>query len=118
MKRMKKAQKRMVMLAVGILAAVAIIFSQLFYYQSLEHNKKEVKTEQQQNQTSEDETFFSVPSTNLPSSTQVELHHKSFLLLEIFFEDDEVETDHEPVTLHFSTFLQTLFSAIISPNAP
>jgi hypothetical protein len=115
---MKKAQKRMVMLAVGILAAVAIIFSQLFYYQSLEHSKKEVKTEQQQNQSADDEAFFSVPSTSMPSSTEVELHHKSFLLLEIFFENDEVEVDHEQTTFHLNTFLQTLFSAIISPNAP
>lgn len=109
----------MVMLAVGVLAAFAIIFSQLFYYQSLEHNKKEVKTEQQQDQsTDDDQAFFSVPSTSMPSSTEVELHHKSFLLLEILFEEDEVEVDHEQTTIYLNTFLQTLFSAIISPNAP
>jgi len=75
---MKKAQKRMIMLAVGILAAIAIIFSQLFYYQSLGSDNQEVKTEQQQDKSSDDdEAFFSVPSTSLPSSTQVEIHHKS-----------------------------------------
>lgn len=108
----------MIMLIVGILAAVAIIFSQLFYYQSIEHNKKEVKTEQQQDQSTDDEAFFAVPSTSLPSSTQVELHHKSFLLHEILFEDDQVKGDHEQSTIHLNAFLQTLFSAIISPNAP
>jgi hypothetical protein len=116
---MKKAQKRMIMLVVGVLAAVAIIFSQLFYYQSLEHNKKEVKTEQQQNQsTDDDQAFFSVPSTSMPTSTEVELHHKSFLLLEILLEDDDVEVDPDQTPFHLNTFLHTLFSAIISPNAP
>ncbi len=109
----------MVMLIVGVLAVVAIIFSQLFYYQSVEHTKKEVKTEQQQqDHSTHDEAFFSVPSTSMPSSTEVELHHKSFLLLEILFEDDEIEVDHKLTIIHLNTFLHTLFSVIISPNAP
>lgn len=104
-------------MAVGILAAGAIIFSQLFYYQSVEHAKKEVKTEQQDSSSTE-EAFFSVPSTSMPSSTHVELNHEPILLLEILFEDDKVEVDHELTTHHLNAFLLTLFSAIISPNAP
>ncbi len=109
----------MIMLAVGILAAIAIIFSQLFYYQSQGHDNREVKTEQQQDQSSDnDEAFYSAPSTSLPSSTQVEIHHKSFLLLEILLEDKEVEVSNEQTTFRLGTFLQTLFKVIISPNAP
>lgn len=108
----------MIMLVVGILAAIAIIFSQLFYYQSIEHNKKEVKSEQQQDQSTDDEALFVVPSTSMPSSANVELHHKSFPLLEIIFEDEEAEVGHEQTSFRLDSFLQTLFEVIISPNAP
>jgi hypothetical protein len=116
----KKAKIRSGMLAVGLLTALAIVVSQLFYFQAATHAKvkKETKTEQQEQQNGDD-TYVSLPSTSsLPSSPHVELQQETFCLFEIILEDKESATHSADFGTPINQFFQTLFGAIISPNAP
>ena len=114
----KKVTIRAWTLITGLATALLIIVSQLFYFAAPRHAKQDVKTEQQQEQ-SEDGSFITLPSSTLPSSTaHVEFQQESFCLFEILFEEEsELETviDFE---LPVGKLFQTLFRAIISPNAP
>ena len=107
------------MLSIGLLTALAIIVSQLFYFQASAHAKvkKETKTEQQEQQNGDD-TYVSLPSTSLPSSSHVELQQETFCLFEIILEDKESVAHDADFGLPINQFFQTLFGAIISPNAP
>lgn len=115
----KKAQIRSGMLAIGLLTALAIVISQLFCFQAGTHAKakKETKTEQQEQQNGDD-TYVSIPSSSLPSSSHVELQQETFCLFEIILEDKESTTHDTGIGLPINQFFQTLFGAIISPNAP
>lgn len=116
----KKAHIRSGMLAIGLLTALAIVVSQLFYFQANTHAraKKETKTEQQEQQNGDD-TYVSLPSSSMPSSSHVELQQQeTFCLFEIILEDKESTTHDTGIGLPINQFFQTLFGAIISPNAP
>jgi len=116
--RMKRKSKiRLGTLIAGILTALVVVISQLFYFQTTAHSKKEVKTEQQQSEDSGDEAYITLPSSTLPSSVHIELE-QSFCLLVIFSEEEEVEDQTINFTPPVSQFFQTLLGAIISPNAP
>ena len=72
----------------GIAVALAIICSQLFYSQSISLQKKETKTEQHQQESSDDDqVYITVPSTSLPSSAYTELNPNVFFLFDILFEE-------------------------------
>jgi hypothetical protein len=102
----------------GIVTALVIVFSQLFFFQVSNYNKKDVKTEKQQEQQS-DESYISLPSVSQPSSSLlVEGIQKSACLFEIVFEENEEEPEPSDVPLSLSKFFHTLFRVIISPNAP
>jgi hypothetical protein len=113
---MKKRHVQSLSLLVGSLLAVVILCSQFFHYQ-VEGSPKQVKTEQQESGETEGSTF-SLPSFSLPSPVHVQLSLDPHCLLEILFEDEQekivsTEAPHVPQKL-----LITLFSVIISPNAP
>ena len=115
----RKTGLRLGTLTIGIITAMAIVVSQFFNFQDADplKIKKEAKTEQQDSQHG-DEVIGAISSTSLPSSSHVEIQQETFFLFEILLEDDK----NTETQLNFSTpvnqFFQTLFGAIISPNAP
>jgi hypothetical protein len=120
----KNRQIRFGTLIAGILTALVIVVSQLFYFEKFDHAKKEVKTEQPEGQgqssdATDDGTYISLPSSTLPSSsTHVEFLQHSFCLFEIIFPEREVAVPDLGSSLSLSKFFQTLFHTLISPNAP
>lgn len=116
----KKAHIQTTTLVAGVLTALIIVVSQLFYFEQAHTCKKEIKTEQQQGDQSQsdDGTYITLPSSTLPSSTHVEFNQEAFCLFEILFEEEKTEEHDFNVSLPLSKFFQTLFGAIISPNAP
>ena len=121
MKMTRNRHVRFGTLIAGILTALTIVVSQLFYFEKVDHGKKEVKTEQQEDQSSDtdDGTFISLPSSTLPSpSTHVEFLQHSVCLFEIIFPVREVAVPDLGSSLSLSKFFQTLFHTLISPNAP
>lgn len=115
---MKKAETRILTMTLGILVVLAIAFSQLFCFQQASPLKKETKTEQHQEENSEDQVYFSVPSTSFPSSTFVELNPNVFFLFEILFEEKVSEVPQFNFSIPSGQFFRTLFGWTISPNAP
>lgn len=116
----KKAHIQTTTIITGVLTALIIVVSQLFYFETAHTCKKEIKTEQQQDDQSQsgDEAYITLPSSTLPSSTHVEFNQEAFCLFEILFEEENTEEHDFNVSLPLSKFFQTLFGAIISPNAP
>ena len=115
---MTKAPTHIASAAVGIIVALAVIASQLFYpsHQSLQ--KKETKTEQSEQENSESQLYLSVPSSTVPSSAHVELNPNVFFLFEILFEEKRTESPQFNVAIPVSQCFRTLFGLAISPNAP
>lgn len=115
---MRNHKIRIGTLLVGILTALAIVISQLFYFEVAGQTKAEVKTEQQEDQSDAgDEAYITLPSSTLPSSFHIELD-QSFCLLEILCEEEEDAEQPRPFSLSITSFFQNLFGATISPNAP
>ena len=115
---MKRNRIQSLALVVGSLLAIAIVVSQLFHFQVNTCAKKEVKTEEQKKEQPADETFITLPSISLPTSVHVHLTLDSYCLFEISFEEQQQDNRSSEIPLHPEKFLQTLFSVIISPNAP
>lgn len=115
---MKKKRIQSLTVIIGALLALAIVFSQLFQFQVNSCSKKEVKTEAQKAENRTHETYVSFTSFSLPTSVNVLLTLDSYCLFEISFEESQQETRSSEIPLHPEKFLQTLFSVIISPNAP
>jgi H+/gluconate symporter-like permease len=103
----------------GVITALVMVCSQLFFFEVVKYAKKDVKTEKHEQQNDDDDSYISLPSFSQPtSSTHVSLNHKPFCLFEILFENGKAEVDTHTVPLSLGKFLQTLFRVIISPNAP
>lgn len=115
---MRKAEIHFATTAIGVIVALAVIASQLFYFPQHSFQKKEVKTEQSQSENSEDQVYFSVAPSTAPSSAHVELNPTVFFLFEILFEEKEIESYDFDVSLAPSQCFRTLFGLAISPNAP
>ena len=96
---------------------IVLVFCQLFYVQAEAHTKKEIKTEQQ-DENSETKFYISQPSSSLPSSAHVEVNQTLIFLFEIVFENEETEKRDFNVLLPPNRFFRTLFHGVISPNAP
>ena len=116
----KKTIIRTGSLIAGIITALAVVVSQFFFFEAPGHGKKSVATEQAENPSDspEEDLFYTLPSTTLPTSAHVEIQQETFCLFEILFEDPEFESDDTRVSLPVSHYLQTLLEVIISPNAP
>lgn len=108
----------------GILTALVIVVSQLFYFEKPVQSKDEAKADQQTEQSSDasdtnSEAYITLPSSTLPSSsTHVEFQQQSFCLFEIIYPEKDAEQHDFSVSLPLSKFFQTLFHTLISPNAP
>ena len=115
---MTAEKRRIVTMTTGIAVALAIICSQLFYSQSIALQKKETKTEQHQQENSDDQVYITVPSTSLPSSAHTELNPNVFYLFEILFEESASDVPALILAIPLGEFFRTIFGLIISPNAP
>jgi hypothetical protein len=104
------------MMIAGILAAVAIPFSQSFYHEtqsSLEKTRKEQSPEKDTQQ-----TYVSVPADAVVnSSVENENVQVPSLLDELFTTDEEAKSVSVSPAV-FANIFKTFFRAFISPNAP
>ena len=105
---------------VGVLTALVVVFSQLFLYQGADFCKKEeIRTEKQNQESSEDqETFISLPSSTILSSFHKEVSHEAAVLFEISFNEEKPLFCSPEVAFSLGKYFHTLFHIIISPNAP
>ena len=115
--RRLKSQKKTFTTPIALAVMVILVFCQLFYYHAADYPKKEIKTEQQDDQ-SQTKLYISQPSSSLPSSTHVELNQTLIFLFEIVFERKPIEKRDLNVSLPTNRFFKTLFDGVISPNAP
>lgn len=104
----------------GILTALVIVLSQLFWFQAATLTKKVAETEQQSDapKKATQEAHISLPSSSLPSSNTVVVEHDFSFIHEILFERENSPEVSKSVLQTAGKFFQTLFRAIISPNAP
>jgi hypothetical protein len=115
---MKRTEIRITTTAIGILVALAVIASQLFYFPQQSSEKNETKTEQSQSEESDDHIYFSAQTSTAPSSVHVELNPDVVLLFEIIFEQKDVALYTLDIPRPLSQCFRTLFGLAISPNAP
>ncbi|WP_276373333.1 hypothetical protein [Chryseolinea sp. H1M3-3] len=114
---MKRKATRTITMVLGIVVALGVVCSQLFYLPQTASSKKEPQTEQHQSD-SDDQVHFSVPSTSLPSSAHVELNPNVFFLFEILFEENIFQIPEFKIAVPLGQFFRTVFGVTISPNAP
>ena len=116
---MTAKKRRIVTMTTGVAVALAMICSQLFYAQSISLQKKETKTEQHQQESSDDDqVYITVPSTSLPSSVYTELNPDVFFLFDILSEERASDVTELILAIPLGEFFRTIFGLIISPNAP
>jgi hypothetical protein len=102
----------------GLLTAGAVVTSQTFYFQASSIKKEKTEQNDKSDDSDESSSYISVPDSSIPSSFSVQLNQELSFVLEILF-----KTDHDSDLIHspaISTgqLFHTLFSALISPNAP
>src|SRR3954471_12481459 len=120
---MRKKALQTITMAAGILTALVVVVSQLFFFQTPQFSKKETskltadtKADKKENKQTGDEHYITLPSVSQPSpSATVEADQKSCCLLEIVFEERKSETHSINVTRTVGKFFTTLFRVIISP---
>jgi hypothetical protein len=106
-------------IAIGTLVALGLLCSHFFYFQSTSFQKKETKTEQhQQNESGDEQAYFSVPSTSLPSTTHADIQRDVFFLFEFVFERHTLRVPDLSVAIPLGQFFRVIFGLTISPNAP
>lgn len=117
---MEIRERKIASLILGVITAIALIVSQLFFYQNTVQVKKETKTEKQSEDSSEEEqsVFYIVAASPSISSVQTQIHQEVFFLFEIIFFEDEKHEWFPTMSPAFGKYFQTLFHIIISPNAP
>mgnify|MGYP003575484716 FL=1 len=115
---MREHARHIISMITGIVVALAIICSQLFHTQQDFLQKKETKTEQHQEDDSDDQVYITVTSTSLPSSAYTELHPTVFFLFDILLEERVSGIPEFIVSIPSGQFFRTIFGLIISPNAP
>jgi len=121
---MEKKQSRILLIIAGLLTAVVILFSQLFYVQNTSLTKKEVKTEQtedqdaQEQEPSEDLVISSTPSISIPVSSTIEVEKEQSFIFEILFEHEITFPKKVEINRSLGKFFHHMFRVIISPNAP
>jgi hypothetical protein len=108
----------------GILTAAIILAFPLFYFEKPVQPKNEIKPELHAGPSSSandanSEAYLKLhPSPLRLSPTPVGFQQQSFSLFEIIFPDKDAELHVFRVSFPLSKFFQTLFSTLISPNAP
>ena len=118
----RQVRQRILTAILGLITAGAVVLSQAFYYQLTEFKKESVKTEQSdsssQDKSEHSETFISVPDSSIPSTFTIVLNQELTVVREILFRtDNDGEVYHTPA-ISAGQIFRTLFSVLISPNAP
>ena len=116
---------RLMLAIFGVITAMVIVFSHLFYFQAAHyyrHTSKTQKTEKHQKQEHHkaadgQNVYLSTPSSPAPPSVHQEVSHESAFIFEITYEKEN-ETPSFSAPKALGNLFQTLFRAIISPNAP
>ncbi len=118
-KMINKAFSKKLMLAVGILAALVILFTQAFqpetasFLSKIKANKTEKPTE------AEKDVIIATPSEAVTSSQAVEVGDTDpSLIREIVLDEDHVAERPGIFKEFISVFFKTLFRVYISPQAP
>ncbi len=111
---------KIVTLLAGVATAAVIVFSQLFYFQAATYCQEKAETEQHDQKKNKDanESYISIPSSTISSTSHIEINQDLSFVLEILFEREPEEETITNVSFPASRFFQTLFRFIISPNAP
>lgn len=110
-------------LILGVITALVVVFSQLFCFQDFSATSQSDSTEQSAtaekesgNNTENYITQLSSPST---SSSSIVVEQEFSFIHDITQQVKEVREELvSTLVVHTGKFFQTLFSAIISPNAP
>lgn len=113
---MKRNRLHTLTIIAGSLVAIAILCSQFF---TPDVGCARANTEQTEN--SEDagtESFISIPTFSLPAPFHVQTDPHAYCLFEIFFEEEGESPKVEDDPIFTDRLLSTLFSVLISPNAP
>lgn len=105
-------------LLAGIATAGVIIFSQLFYFQAANYCQQKVDSEQQAHKKDGTESYISIPSSSISSSSHIEITQDLSFVLEILFEGESKEEEVTRISVPVNQIFQTLFRFVISPNAP
>jgi hypothetical protein len=111
---MQNARLKYLTLVAGMITALAIVFSQTFYFETQASSK--AKTEK--TTSASDETQIAVaPSVSLPITSSIEINQEFTFITELSFDQwkKEVVAVAAPVQ---NKFFSTLLQVIISPNAP
>lgn len=104
-------------IAIGILAAVVILFSQSFYFEYVANIEGKATVEHSSDVDSS-ETVLKMAHQALSTVVQFAIHNVLHFISQIYIENNtELEVKIEN-SISFDSFFQTLFRLIISPNAP
>jgi hypothetical protein len=112
------SKHRILTLLAGIATAGVIVFSQLFYFQAATYCQQKAETEQHDQKTGATESYISIPSSTISSTSNIEINQDLSFILEILFERETKEETNTKIALPVNRFFQTLFRFIVSPNAP
>ncbi len=118
---MKKGIFQLLTMTAGTLLTIAIVFAQITGFDTTSPDN--VKTEQGENSTADNQTtdadaVISLPSFSLPAPVTLSSDLEGHLLFEILFEEQEQENTENIGSDLPRRLLVTLFRFIISPNAP
>lgn len=104
----------------GIITALVIVVSQLFWFQATTPAKKSAVEEQTATPDEEgsQQAHISLPSSSLPSTNTVVVNHEFSFIHEILFEEESTSETASTLVSATGKFFQTLFRTAISPNAP
>lgn len=102
----------------GIVTALVIVFTQLFWFQSTDIKSSKVDTEQAADADSTEEAHISLPSSSIPASTSVEVGQGPSFIQEILFQQESESQASSHLPNAIGKFFQTLFRVTIAPNAP
>jgi hypothetical protein len=102
----------------GVITALVVVISQLFWFQGAGFLKGKAATEQTAKAEEQGEAHISLPSSSLPSNHSVELQQEFSFLHEIFTEEETTTEVASTVSTAVGKFFETLFRVIIAPNAP
>jgi hypothetical protein len=104
---------------VGVITAVVIVLTQLFYFELSTPIKLNTETEQESSASGHQGEVISMPSSySLPSSTSVLLEHEFSIIEEILFDGEKAYSLPLALPLASGKLFRALFQFIISPNAP
>jgi hypothetical protein len=106
-------------LAMGVLTAAGILFSQFFFFGQQEtFAKAEVEQHDATSDSEDGDQYISQPSFSQPVTASFVLQQELAVIQEILFGDHEPEESPVQLTLSTGKFFRALFQFIISPNAP